>query len=98
MLDARQIASATVNCVDCLSLRHLLSRIFVTCVKATGRLETLEQHDRVDSLNGLVVGLQKLLQNDGQKVVLVLDGIDRQRGASPTLLPALARLGETVNA
>jgi origin recognition complex subunit 5 len=97
VLDARQIPSATVKCIDCLSLRHLLSRIFVACVKATGQLDALEQHDRVDSLNSLVLGLQKLLQNYGQKVVLVLDGIDRQRGASPTLLPAIARLGETVH-
>lgn len=30
------------------------------------------------------------------KFVLVLDGIDRQREAPPTLLPALARMGEIV--
>jgi hypothetical protein len=51
----------------------------------------------VDSLNSLAAGLQKLLQNYGQNVVLVLEGIDRQRGASQTLLPALTRLGETVH-
>jgi origin recognition complex subunit 5 len=60
-------------------------------------LHALEQYDRVDSLNGLTVGLQKLFQNYDQKLVLVLDGIDRQRGASPTLLPALTRLGDAVH-
>ena len=59
--------------------------------------DALDQHDRVDSLNSLAAGLQKLLQNYGQNVVLVLEGIDRQRGASQTLLPALTRLGETVH-
>jgi origin recognition complex subunit 5 len=68
----------------------------VACIKALGQLGALEQYDRVDSLNGLVVCLQKLFQDYDQKLVLVLDGIDRQRGASPTLLPALARLGDTV--
>jgi origin recognition complex subunit 5 len=87
-----------VKCTECLSLRHLLSKIFVACVKATGQLQALEQYDRVDGLNGLTVGLQKLFQNYDQKLVLVLDGIHRQRGASPTLLPALARLGDAVYA
>lgn len=68
----------------------------MTCAKATGQLEALEQIDRADTLNGLTVGLQKLLQNYDQRLVLVLNGIDRQRGASLTLLPALARLGDTV--
>jgi origin recognition complex subunit 5 len=31
------------------------------------------------------------------KFVLILDGIDRQRDAPPTLLPALARMGEVVS-
>lgn len=33
----------------------------------------------------------------GEKFVLVLDGIDRQRDASQMLLAALARLGEMVS-
>lgn len=92
----RQIPSATVRCADCLSVRHLSAKIYVSCVKAVRQLEALDQHDRVESLNGLVVGLQKLLGNYGQRLVLVLDGIDRQRGATPTMLPVMARLGDTV--
>ena len=89
--------SATVKCKDCLSLRHLLSNILVACMKSTGQLDALEQYDRVENLNGLAVSLQKLLEGYHQQLVLVLDGIDRQRGSSPTLLPALARLGDTVH-
>ncbi len=32
-----------------------------------------------------------------RRLVLVFDGIDRQKDAPPTLLPALARLGEVVS-
>jgi origin recognition complex subunit 5 len=41
------------------------------------------------------VHLQGLLKSE-EKFVLVLDGVDKQREAPPTLLPALARLGEFV--
>ncbi|OJK01125.1 hypothetical protein ASPACDRAFT_59914 [Aspergillus aculeatus ATCC 16872] len=39
---------------------------------------------------------QPLTRNNRNKFVLVLDGIDKQREASPTLLSALARLGEVI--
>jgi len=58
---------------------------------------------RCENLSQLVVELSRLLANwetseeDGKRrFVLVFDGIDRQRDAPPTLLPALARLGEVV--
>lgn len=37
------------------------------------------------------------LKNGLTNFVLVLDGMDRQRDAPPTLMPALARLCETVS-
>ncbi|KAL8876158.1 MAG: hypothetical protein Q9198_005595, partial [Flavoplaca austrocitrina] len=40
--------------------------------------------------------MQRLLE-DQKKFILVFDNIDRQREAAPTLLPALARLGELVS-
>ena len=50
---------------------------------------------RTENLSSLAVALGRML--DGKsKFVLVLDGIDNQREAPPTLLPALARFGETV--
>ena len=52
-------------------------------------------YTRTENLSSLAVALGRIL--DGRsKFVLVLDGIDNQREAPPTLLPALARFGETV--
>jgi len=61
---------------------------------------------RCENLSQLVVEISRLLEgwttsgeeHEGKKrFVLVFDGIDRQRDAPPTLLPALARLGEIVS-
>lgn len=67
--------------------------------------EALAAHGQLEEANGLagrsesisafVVELQHLLQGK-EKFILVFDGIDRQREAAPTLLPAIARLGEIV--
>ena len=51
---------------------------------------------RCDSISAFVVQLQRLLEGKGN-FILVFDGIDHQREAAPTLLPALARLGEIVS-
>lgn len=67
---------------------------------------------RSDSVNALTVNLQRLLQGrwgeeggigkgsgsgSGRgRLVLVLDGVDRQRGMGLNTLPALARLGDVV--
>lgn len=51
--------------------------------------------DRCENLGALVVHLEKALRKSS-KFVLVLDGVDKQREAPPTLLPALARIGESV--
>jgi origin recognition complex subunit 5 len=62
-----------------------------------GEAEHIEEYGKIDTLNSLVVNLQKLFERtarDGgcEKLVLVLEGIDEQRGGSATLLPSLARL------
>jgi hypothetical protein len=60
---------------------------------------------RCENLSQLVVETGRLLEDwttseeeheRKKRFVLVFDGIDRQRDAPPTLLPALARLGEIV--
>lgn len=51
---------------------------------------------RTENLNSLVVNLQRMLEEHQDKFVLVFDGIDGQREAPPTLIPALARFGEMV--
>lgn len=53
------------------------------------------QAGRCENISALAVHLQDLLK-DQERFILVLDGVDKQRDAPPTLLPALARLGETV--
>lgn len=55
---------------------------------------------RCENLSVLAVEIGKLLEgwtpaeDDKQRFVLVFDGIDKQKDAPPTLLPALARMGE----
>ena len=63
---------------------------------AHGQLEETASLDgRCESISAFHVELQTLLAGKA-KFILVFDGIDRQRETVPTLLPAIARLGETV--
>lgn len=59
--------------------------------------EDEERYDRLDNINALGSNLRKLLNNRREKLVLVVTNADQQRGATPTLLPALARLGDLVS-
>lgn len=83
---------------DCLSQRHLLSKIFATCVHVLGQQSQIEQYNKVDSLNALLGNLRTLFERagHGERLVLILEDIDKQKQAGPTLLPALARLGDQV--
>ena len=98
VLEARSLCHATIKCREFLSQRHLLGKMFAACVHAIGQDETLEQYDRVDSLNSLSINMQRLFRNTRQSMVLVLDSIDELKGAGSTMLPALARLGDMVGA
>jgi origin recognition complex subunit 5 len=75
-----------------------LERTVIAC-KAAGQNDdepALEGIDvRCENISALVVHLQRLLQGK-RKFILLFDGIDRQREAPQTLLPAIARLGEIV--
>jgi len=61
---------------------------------------------RTENLSALLVHLQRLLSHGSgssfsgptSKFVLVFDGIDKQRDAPHTLIPALARLSEIASA
>jgi len=94
VLQAGNITYVAVRSKDCLSPRHLWSKIFAASVRVTQQNEVIERYDRVDSINALVWNLQRLLKQKPGKFVLVLEGVDKQRGAGPTLLPAIARLGD----
>lgn len=60
---------------------------------------------RCESLAQLAVELGRLIERWAvgttdtlkRRFVLVFDGIDKQREAPPTLIPALARMGELVS-
>ena len=96
VLSARSVPYGLVKCHLCLSQRHLLSKILATVTEALGRGDYTEQYDKIDSINALVTALEKLMKGVEGNVVLVIDGVDRQRGASSTLMSALARLGDMV--
>lgn len=90
---------AIIKSQECITARHLFERTIAACTEAIGEAEgetaDRERFGRCESMSVLTVQLQLLLHGK-RKFVLVLDGVDRQREASPTLLPALARLGEIV--
>lgn len=87
-----------VRSKDYLSQRHLLTKIFATCVHALGREAQIEQYDKVDSLNVLLSNLRKLFEQAGkdERLVLILEDVERLKQAGPTLLAALSRLGDQV--
>ncbi len=100
-LESHVTKFAIVNCRECITGRHLFERT-VAAVAASlwndkpeaNRNDTY--NERCENLAALVVHLQKLLKMH-EKFVLVFDGVDKQRESAPTLLPALARLGEYVS-
>ncbi|KAL8687470.1 MAG: hypothetical protein Q9218_006362 [Villophora microphyllina] len=94
LLQAIETPSAHVRSKECITTRHLLERTLSEIQTALG--DAARPIDgRCESISAFVVQLQRLLEGQ-QKFVLVFDNIDRQREAAPTLLPALARLGEIV--
>ena len=95
--DALKLRYAIVRSAECITGRHLLERTVAVVADAvgwqgaTGRCENLVQL-------GVLLGkmVESAQAEGGARFVLVFDGIDEQRDAPPTLLPALARLGEVV--
>lgn len=95
-MSSQKVEYVVVNCQECLNQRHLLSKIFARCVSVHKQEEDLDRYDRVDSINALASNLRRLLHKRTEKLVVVVVGVDQQRGATATLLPALARLGNLV--
>lgn len=96
VLSQTHIDYALIDCRGCLSQRHLLTKIFSKVVKLLDR-DDEEKYDRLDNINALASNLRKVLDNRQEKLVLVVTNADQQRGATPTLFPALARLGDLVS-
>ena len=100
VLETLNIPFAIVPSQECITTRHLLQRTIAAVIDAFNN-ENFEDRKlqpvdgRCESISAFVVQLQRMVLFGG-KFILVFDGIDRQRDASPTLLPAIARLGEVV--
>ncbi|QSZ32677.1 hypothetical protein DSL72_002256 [Monilinia vaccinii-corymbosi] len=97
-----ELQYAIIKSAACISGRHLLEQTIGAVAKA---VEWSGVMPRCENLAQLVVEVGKLLEgwtatNEAQaarqRFVLVFDGIDRQREAPPTMLPALARMGEII--
>ncbi|KAF4980070.1 hypothetical protein FZEAL_3851 [Fusarium zealandicum] len=91
------LASAVVNSVQCITGRHLFERIIGEVAEA---LQWEDVPRRCETLAQLTVEMEKMIRYPARdprwRFVLVLDAVDRQRDAPPTLLPALARLSEII--
>ncbi|KAF2965055.1 hypothetical protein GQX73_g8517 [Xylaria multiplex] len=88
---------AIVKSAECVTARHLFER---TVGLVGDALQNGSTPGRCETLAALTAELTKMLkyveQDTQSRFVLVFDGIDRQRDAPPTLLPALARLSEII--
>ncbi|KAK7515138.1 origin recognition complex subunit 5 C-terminus-domain-containing protein [Phyllosticta citriasiana] len=102
VLQSRKISHAIIHSRECITGRHLLERTLAACLDAVDDLEPDSELDRnlytrCENISALYVQLQRLLAGR-ERFVLVFDGVDKQRETPPTLLPALARLGEVMPA
>lgn len=98
-MEGPRLRYAIVKSAECITGRHLLERTVAAVAEAVGWAGALGRCENLAQL-GVVLGklLEGLREGGGRrdKFVLVFDGIDAQRDAPPTLLPALARMGEVV--
>ncbi|KAI0398929.1 origin recognition complex subunit Orc5 [Xylaria palmicola] len=94
---ASHLNYAIVRSAECVTARHLFERAVGLVADA---LQNGSVPGRCETLAALTAELTKLLGYGGHdsrdQFALVFDGIDRQRDAPPTLLPALARLSEII--
>lgn len=103
VLSALDVPHAIVRSTECITGRHLLTKILWATLEALGLKDEWEKFGkgRCEHVSTLAVLLAECLASDAgrkkDKFVLVLDGIDKQREAPQTLLSALARLGELVS-
>jgi len=96
VLETAGVPHTIVDSKECITGRQLLERTVSRCLDVVKgeRINTLELL-RCDSLSALQICLENIFSSQ-EKFVLVFDGVDKQRDAPPTTMPALARLGEYV--
>jgi hypothetical protein len=89
---------AIVQSRECITARHLLEKAAAASTavcRALLRDAIVPQSQRCENVNSLAVHLDRILRQL-PKLILVFDGIDKQREAAPTLTPGLVRLGSIV--
>ncbi|KAF7171931.1 hypothetical protein CNMCM6106_006259 [Aspergillus hiratsukae] len=102
VLSSLAVPHAIVRSTECITGRHLLTKILWATLEALGLKDEWERFGkgRCEHVSTLAVLLAECLASNAgkktEKFVLVLDEIDRQREAPQTLLAALARLGEVI--
>ena len=103
VLATLEVPHAFVRSSECITARHLLTKILWNTLEALGQKDEWEKYGkgRCEHVSTLAVLLEECLAARAAEqrgnFVLVLDEIDRQREAPQTLLSALARLGEIVS-
>ena len=98
------IRHALVHSADWMDTGELLEAIIVGVTNISienglkASMDPVKIHERIrwDDLTSFYNKIRLLLEGKGH-TILVLDGIDRQREAWQTLLPAMSRLGEIVS-
>ncbi|QIX02495.1 hypothetical protein AMS68_008012 [Peltaster fructicola] len=98
-LQAIDLPYTIVRCRECVTERHLLERtvraVEDIVAKRTAADVSIDRNGKCESINALSTHLQDLMK-PFDHFILVIDGVDKQREASSTLRPALARLGEII--
>ncbi|PSK51631.1 hypothetical protein B9Z65_2898 [Elsinoe australis] len=97
-LQRSELPHVILQCRECITGRHLFERVVTECQTAThygtnGDTSHSLAFQRCESISAFVVALSTILSGAGE-FVIVLDGIDELRDAPPSLMPAMARLGE----
>ncbi|KAK6528661.1 hypothetical protein TWF694_003912 [Orbilia ellipsospora] len=99
VLDEIGIAYAYVSCKECITVRHIFEKAYTSCVALVGAPNgtqgSEQKSPRPDSVNNLAVMLQKLLLHS-RPIILVLDGVDKQREITSTILSGVARMGDMI--
>ncbi|KAL1968721.1 hypothetical protein VTN77DRAFT_1547 [Rasamsonia byssochlamydoides] len=103
VLSALQVPHAIIRCAECITGRHLLTKILLETLQALGLQDEWERFgkgkcEHVSTLAVLLADAVASTSGRVKKFVLVLDEIDKQREAPQMLLSALARLGEVIPA
>ncbi|KAL6821220.1 origin recognition complex subunit 5 C-terminus domain-containing protein [Trichoderma sp. SZMC 28015] len=102
---ASPLVHATVNVARCISGRHFFESIIAAVTNAvrawSGNGDGEVESQRCETLAQLAASLGAIFDEPQLKdglthFILVLDGMDKQRDPPPTLMPALARLCETI--